>query len=135
MHWSLEPPFAISHTYSARSIVSRAGCVLPTPTGSCQRLPGDTPARTRGGSRNPLYLQGIAPTFWVPRCLQREGESEKLRRGAMPMADPVIDVDILGHLFEQSITNLERLRHRLETGEGTQRKWSLCRSLHCNSRD
>jgi len=40
----------------------------------------------------------------------------------MPMADPVIDVDILGHLFDQSITDLERLRHRLETGAGTQRK-------------
>ena len=30
----------------------------------------------------------------------------------------VIDVDILGHIFEQSITDLERLRHRLATGEG-----------------
>jgi hypothetical protein len=30
----------------------------------------------------------------------------------------VIDVDILGHIFEQSITDLERLCHRLETGEG-----------------
>jgi hypothetical protein len=30
----------------------------------------------------------------------------------------VIDVDILGHIFEQSITDLERLRESLETGEG-----------------
>ncbi|MCX6855626.1 MAG: N-6 DNA methylase [Verrucomicrobia bacterium] len=29
---------------------------------------------------------------------------------------PVIDVDILGHIFEQSITDLERLRQDLETG-------------------
>jgi len=28
----------------------------------------------------------------------------------------VIDVDILGHIFERSITDLERLRHSLETG-------------------
>ena len=28
----------------------------------------------------------------------------------------VIDVDILGHIFEQSITDLERLRHELDTG-------------------
>jgi SAM-dependent methyltransferase len=28
----------------------------------------------------------------------------------------VIDVDILGHIFEQSITDLERLRHSLEAG-------------------
>lgn len=28
----------------------------------------------------------------------------------------VIDVDILGHIFEQSITDLERLRHSLESG-------------------
>jgi hypothetical protein len=28
----------------------------------------------------------------------------------------VIDVDILGHIFEQSITDLERLRHGLESG-------------------
>ena len=27
----------------------------------------------------------------------------------------VIDVDILGHIFEQSITDLERLRQNLET--------------------
>src|SRR5204863_1884678 len=27
-----------------------------------------------------------------------------------------IDVDILGHIFEQSITDLERLRHSLESG-------------------
>lgn len=33
-------------------------------------------------------------------------------------ARSVIDVDILGHIFEQSITDLERLRHSLETGEG-----------------
>jgi len=31
-------------------------------------------------------------------------------------ARSVIDVDILGHIFEQSITDLERLRHRLEAG-------------------
>ena len=30
----------------------------------------------------------------------------------------VIDVDILGHIFERSITDLERLRHSLETGDG-----------------
>ena len=30
----------------------------------------------------------------------------------------VIDVDILGHIFEQSITDLERLRQSLETGDG-----------------
>jgi len=30
----------------------------------------------------------------------------------------VIDVDILGHIFEQSITDLERLRQNLETGDG-----------------
>src|ERR1022692_1048737 len=30
----------------------------------------------------------------------------------------VIDVDILGHIFEQSITDLERLRLSLEAGEG-----------------
>ena len=30
----------------------------------------------------------------------------------------VIDVDILGHIFEQSITDLERLRLSLERGEG-----------------
>jgi hypothetical protein len=29
----------------------------------------------------------------------------------------LIDVDILGHIFEQSITDLERLRHTLESGE------------------
>src|SRR5439155_8944207 len=28
----------------------------------------------------------------------------------------LIDVDILGHIFEQSITDLERLRHSLEAG-------------------
>jgi hypothetical protein len=31
---------------------------------------------------------------------------------------PVIDVDILGHIFEQSITDLERLRQDLEGGDG-----------------
>ena len=87
MHWSLEHPFATSHICSARSNLPRVGCVLPVPTWSCQRLPGDTPACTRGGSQNPLYLQGILTTFWVPRCLQRKGESEKLRRGAMSIAD------------------------------------------------
>ena len=30
---------------------------------------------------------------------------------------PVIDVDILGHIFEQSITDLERLRQDLESGD------------------
>ncbi len=30
----------------------------------------------------------------------------------------VIDVDILGHIFEQSITDLERIRQDLESGEG-----------------
>ena len=30
---------------------------------------------------------------------------------------PVIDVDILGHIFEQSITDLERIRQDIESGE------------------
>ena len=33
----------------------------------------------------------------------------------------VIDVDILGHIFGQSITGLERLREGLETGDGGRR--------------
>ncbi len=37
-----------------------------------------------------------------------EGESTEVRS--------VIDVDILSHIFEQSITDLERLRHSLEAG-------------------
>jgi len=43
-----------------------------------------------------------------PREVAHEDESTEVRS--------VIDVDILGHIFEQSITDLERLRHSLETG-------------------
>ncbi len=63
------PPFSISRTYSARSIRRCVGCVLPAPTVSCRRLPGDTPASTRGGSRNAIYFQGFHSTFCIQRAL------------------------------------------------------------------
>ena len=42
------------------------------------------------------------------RAVADAGDSTEIRS--------VIDVDILGHIFEQSITDLERLRQELETG-------------------
>lgn len=34
-----------------------------------------------------------------------------------PEAEPIVDVDVLGHIFEQSITDLEQIRADLEAGD------------------
>jgi hypothetical protein len=79
-----KPPFSISHTYPGRSIRRYVGCVLPAPTVLCRRLPGDTPACTRCGSLNPLYLQGIHSIFGVLRCFRSNRDGSPRGSPAFP---------------------------------------------------
>src|ERR1017187_1749034 len=47
---------------------NRYGCVLPAPTVYCRQNPGVFPMCSRGGSRTPLYLQGIPTIFRIQRA-------------------------------------------------------------------
>ena len=61
----------------------------------------------------------------VCECLKRLGDfsySPPDREPADPEDDaPIVDVEILGHIFEQSIEDLEAIRAELEGGEATRR--------------
>lgn len=51
--------------------------------------------------------------------LKRLGEYNYAQNGNGDATSPVVDVEILGHIFEQSIEDLEGLRAELEGGEAT----------------
>ena len=55
-----------------------------------------------------LFRDLAAHDFRPARLAAESGTTGEIR--------PVIDVDILGHIFEQSITDLERIRQDIETG-------------------
>jgi hypothetical protein len=59
------------------------------------------------------HFQDLAEYDFRPaREVSEADESREIRA--------VIDVDILGHIFEQSITDLERIREDIESGGGTE---------------
>ena len=66
-----------------------------------------------------LALADLDSNTWVSEVKRIRGKKQPLPAVAEGTAvRSVMDLDILGQIFEQSITDLERLRKNLETRDG-----------------